>query len=207
LASPRLLFQPHGTPSSIVSLLLCFISLSPQQLGGRLGMLQPLDCFGQTRASRPPPLQHRAPHTRRADDRGRRRSRRHTRIAPGAFSVADRTDAFSTQRSVPHRPFKPRGLRTSYEPRSVLTTSLWTPTLLGGSYGVLQPLSPSGGTAPPAGHCWLQAESETVVALLSPGRTFEGVGRVAISPTFIDSRAIRFCLAASHTGLGDDALL
>jgi len=68
----------------------------------------------------------------------------------GAFSVTDRA-AISQANLVPSRPFKPRGFRTSHEPRYVITTNRGRRHSAAASYGKLQPLTAPGGSEPPDG--------------------------------------------------------
>jgi len=83
------------------ALSLCFGVATPARLGGKTKVcLQPLSCYGQDRASRPPPLQHRVP-IRAASSRFRKRlrKRRSYRITPGPFQSQVRR--FLGQRKTP----------------------------------------------------------------------------------------------------------
>jgi len=79
--------------------------------------LRPLVCYGQTRASRPPPLQHRVP-MRGEQDRFRGRALASAcQIALGPFqSRIGRLFRARSLETFPGRPVGPRGFRTSHEP-------------------------------------------------------------------------------------------
>jgi len=89
---PHYLILPHGIPRLASGATPCLFSTHARKSWRQAKVcLRPLVCFGQTRASRPPPLQHRVP-TRAA---GKSISRISQRRQPypdcsGAFSVAGR---------------------------------------------------------------------------------------------------------------------
>jgi len=91
-----------------------FSRLTPGYLGGKTEVcLRPLICYGQTRASRPPPLQHRVPTraARKFDLSNRSGGVSLIRIAPGPFQwQVDPPLGTGTRPGLTTGPFQPHGI-------------------------------------------------------------------------------------------------
>jgi len=111
---PYHLILPHGIPGLASGVTSCLFSTYARISWRQTQVcLRPLICFGQTRASRPPPLQHRVP-TRAAskfDFSKLRASVSLVRIAPGPFqSQVDQPLGTGTRPGLTTAPFQPRGI-------------------------------------------------------------------------------------------------
>jgi len=121
-----------------------------------------------------------------------RLSRRLYQIAPGPFQSRIGRQ-FRRPKSVPSRPIKPRGFRTSHEPRYIFTTSVVADIARRQLRFAATP-DPLGGSEPPEHHCWSQAP-ENRRSSASPERTFRRSGR---GDAFLGSRQFRHHLILPH---------
>jgi len=113
--SPHHLILPHGIPRLASGATSCLFSTHARISWRQTKVcLLPLICFGQTRASRPPPLQHRVPTRAALKIRSLELSASVSliRIAPGLFHSVTGQPALGTgaRPGLTTGPFQPRGI-------------------------------------------------------------------------------------------------
>jgi len=146
--------------------------------------LRPLSCYGQNRASRPPPLQHRVPI--RAGYELLSQTSWHASAFPdrsGAFSDTGQANHWSARESAPFETscFSLTAPGLTYEPLYVTTTSAWSPAQPGGETKVCsQPLNHSGWIRAPWAPTACPRLSNPSVALVAEG-PFASSGVMMIS--------------------------
>jgi len=193
---PRHRFHPRGLPDPAVGW--CLL-LRQGTLAANSGVLRPLPSYGEDRASRPPPLQHRAPirvawgadHSTlpltSVQPGSLRRGPFQSQVEPFWGQVRGHLDLVWLQfgLAAPGRTYGPLYVTTIavVAQRRTMVCS--------------QPLDRSGRSRAP----WAPPPapgSQIRRAFPSPGGTFESSGVVGVSPALAGSRPIAFVLAESQ---------